>query len=454
MTKVSFCGASGNGISPLAQILIKKGFEVFASDRSFDNGLDGKIKKALLETGMNIKPQDGSCICDDLSCLYVSAAIDEANPDVKAAREKNIPIKKRSDLLAEIFHQYSRNIAIGGTSGKSTTTAMVGYVLDVLGHQPCLVNGAWLKNYEGNVGLPNYLYNEADVCVIEADESDGSITKYLPYIGVINNISHDHTSMENLMKYFNSFASNISDALVVNYDCPLASEIKHSKKTVSFSIKNNKADLFASDICSVADGILYSIDGRSFKLNLYGKFNVSNALATICVCELMGIDKFDAAKALEGFLGVKRRLEIIGTNKNGITLIDDFAHNPEKIYSAIKAVKDYEGRVIVMYQPHSAFSVENTGKEVAEKIALALGDEDVFIMPEIYMLSADDGDITAKNIVDNVILSGHNHSLFIKDRADITSFLQKNVRQGDRVIIMGARDNSLPDYSIELLDIL
>ena len=146
MTKVSFCGISGSGMSALAQILKLQGNEVYGSDRSFDQGKDAQNKQALEDIGIIIKPQDGSAVTDDLDTLYVSTAVEDTIPDVKEALQKNIPIKKRSDLLAEIFHQYPYNIAVGGTSGKTTTTAMIGYVLDTLGKNPCVINGGFAEN--------------------------------------------------------------------------------------------------------------------------------------------------------------------------------------------------------------------------------------------------------------------------------------------------------------------
>ncbi|MCQ2741557.1 MAG: Mur ligase domain-containing protein, partial [Alphaproteobacteria bacterium] len=165
MKKIAFSGAAGNGISPLEQIMTLKGYEVYGSDYSFDIGKDLDRKKALESVGIHIVPQNGSAITDDLEFLCVSAAINESNPDIKAALEKNIPIKKRSDLLQEVFSEYKYGIAVGGTAGKTTTTAMIGYVLDVLGKKPCMVNGGALCNFSDRKGIPNYIYNEGDICV-------------------------------------------------------------------------------------------------------------------------------------------------------------------------------------------------------------------------------------------------------------------------------------------------
>ncbi len=450
MKKIVFCGASGNGISPLEQIMIKKGYDVYGSDQSFDLGLDHANLDALKQVGLKIIPQDGSGITPDTECVYASAAINENNPDIKAARALNIPVKKRSDLLQEIFSQYPKGIAVGGTAGKTTTTAMIGYILDTLGLNPCMINGGMLCNYQDRPGLPNYIFNQDEICVIEADESDGSIQKYKPYIGIVNNISHDHTSMEKLVEYFTNFASHTQYALVVNKDCPLASKLQSPHKTFSFSIKDSSADLFASDIKAIDHGVEYKLDGQNFRLNIIGQFNVSNALAAISACILLGVNKFSAAKALEGFKGIKRRLETVGSSKQ-ITLFDDFAHNPSKIGASLSALKDYPGRIIAMYQPHTPFSAVNTGDEMADVVAKVLSPEDIMIMQEIYELTPQDKGISSANIINRIKSNGHQKAYFLPHKEDTRKFIKENARPGDRIVIMGAHDNSLPDFSRELL---
>ena len=344
--------------------------------------------------------------------------------------------------------EYKYGIAIGGTAGKTTTTAMIGYVLDSLNKSPCMINGGVLCNFCSRKGIPNYIYNEGEICVIEADESDGSIKKYNPFVGIINNISHDHTSMEKLIEYFNCFANN-SENIVVNLDCPNASRIKHhSRKT--FSIKNPSADFYASEITTVSDGVEYTILGKKFKLNILGSFNVSNALATIAACSLLGLKPTDVAKTLEGFSGVKTRLEKIGT-VNNVTVYNDFAHNPSKIEASLSTLKDYPGRIIAMYQPHTPFSAINTGDEIATAIANVLSSNDIMILQEIYELTPADVGITSQNIVNKIKEKGHNLALFLPTKNDTEKFILENVQTGDKIIIMGAHDNSLADFSRELL---
>lgn len=452
MTKVSFCGISGSGMSALAQILKHKGYDVYGSDRSFDQGKDCLNKEALESLGIVIKPQDGSAVVDDLDTLFVSTAVEDSIPDVKAALDKHIPIRKRSDLLAEIFHQYTNNIAVGGTSGKTTTTAMIGYILDVLGQKPCMINGGLLQNYADCKGIPNIIYNNGDICVIEADESDGSIEKYHPYIALINNISIDHKSIDELKKLFTDFAMRAKHGVVINADCEECKNIRNPhKKNLTFSILSNNADFWAYNIEALPDGTKYSMDGKSFKLNLIGRFNVANALAAIATCTLLGIDKFDAAKALEGFLGTKRRLEVIGS-KNNITVIDDFAHNPDKVNASMSALKSYEGRLIIMFQPHGFGPMRMMGRQIIEAFAQNMDDEDILLMPEIFFAGGTvNKDISSNDLINHAQNLGQK-AYFFETREEVKKHIIEEAKPGDRIVIMGARDNSLPVFCKEILE--
>lgn len=452
MKKVCFCGISGSGMSALAQILKLSGDEVIGTDRSFDQGHDEENKNALQSLGIKILPQDGSAISEDVDCLYVSTAVEDHIPDVKAAISKGIPIKKRSDLLAEIFHRYKNSIAVGGTSGKTTTTAMIGYILDKLGQLPCMINGGLLRNYENQPGIPNIIFNKGDICVIEADESDGSIEKYHPYIAVINNISLDHKPIPELQKIFGDFAARSEYGAVVNADCEACKDIKHPhKKTVTFSLENPRADFAAYNIKAIPGGTAYSLDGRNFRLNLIGRFNVANALAAIAACSLLGIDKFDAAAALESFLGTHRRLEVIGS-KNNVTVIDDFAHNPDKVAASMSALTDYPGRLLLMFQPHGFSPMRLMGKQIIEAFAHYMKDEDILVIPEIYYAGGTvTRDISSRDLTDYAVSLGK-QARFFETRAECGEFLKQNARPGDRVVIMGARDNTLPAFCRDILE--
>lgn len=450
--KISFCGISGSGMSSLAQILKLSGHEVQGSDRNFDLYKDLENKKALEDIGIKIYPQDGSGLSSDIDFLCVSTAVEDTIPDVKIAKEKNIPIKTRPQLLSEIFHQYKYNIAIAGTSGKTTTTAMIGYILDRANKKPCMINGGLLKNYDKNKGIPNIIFNKGDICAIEADESNGSINLYNPYISVINNISADHKTLEELVELFKNLSDRTQECIIINDDYKLCHQIKHPKKTISFSIQNPQADFYASEIQALPNGCQYTLDNKKFTLNLIGSFNVANALAAIAVCTKLGVDKYTAAKYLQDFNGTKRRLEIIG-NKKDITVIDDFAHNPDKVKASVRALRQYDGRMIILFQPHGFGPMRSLGKEIIAEFVNNMNKDDIFVMPEIFFAGGTvTKDISSSNLIEYAHLIGKENAYFYETKENAANFIIKQAKPHDRIVIMGARDNSLTDLCKYILE--
>lgn len=452
MKKVSFCGISGSGMSALAQVLNANGIEVRGSDRSFDNGKDEANRNALKQVGIKIFPQDGSAVTDDLDCLYVSTAVESSIPDVKAALDKHIPIKKRSDLLAEIFNHSAYGIAVGGTSGKTTLTAMIGFILDKLGKKPLVINGGLLKNYANQAGIPNVILNKGDICVVEADESDGSIEKYTPYVAVVNNITIDHKEIDELKKLFGDFVQKATGGAVINADCANSQCLKDCNPHIkTFSVKNPQADFYASDIKPLPHGISYNLDGKTFTLKIIGAFNVANAMAAIAACSYLRVDKFAAAKILQEFTGTKRRLDVIGT-VNNITVIDDFAHNPDKVLASMRALRDYNGRLLIMFQPHGFSPMRMMGKQIMESFAKTMHPNDCLFMPEIYYAGGTvTRDISSEDLIRYASELGVN-AKFYQTRDEIKNAIITMAESGDRIVIMGARDNTLPDFCRAILE--
>lgn len=451
MAKISFCGISGSGMSSLAQILQLSGNQIQGSDRNFDLNRDSENKKALEDLGIKMYPQNGSGITSDLDFVCASTAVEDTIPDIKAAKEKNVPIKTRPQLLSEVFHSYKYGVAVGGTSGKTTTAAMVGYILDKAGKKPCLINGGLLRDYEDRAGIPNIIYNNGDICVVEADESNGSIDLYNPYVSVINNISHDHKSIEELITLFQNLSSRTKQAIVVNDDYETCRQLAHKNK-ITFSIKNPRADFYAGEISPLPHGTEYSLNGRKFSLKLIGQFNVANALAAIAACSVFGVDKFAAAEILQNFSGTKRRLEVIG-QKNNITVIDDFAHNPDKITASVSALRQYKGRLLIMFQPHGFGPMRSMGKEIIESFVNNMHQDDILIMPEIFFVGGTvTKDISSADLIDYAHKLGKTNAYFVENKANAADFLVKESKSGDRIIIMGARDNSLTDLCKQILE--
>ncbi len=451
MPKVSFCGISGSGMSALAQILKRSGYDVCGSDRNFDLGRDLPLKAAFEQEGIKIYPQNGSAVSSDLAWLCASTAVEDSIPDIKAAKEKNIPIKTRPQLLSEIFNSYQYGIAIGGTSGKTTTTAMIGYILDKADKKPCMINGGLLKDYAGTAAIANIIYNKGNICVVEADESNGSIDLYNPYIALINNISADHKSLDELSELFQRFAKRTKHSVVVNADYDLCRNIKHSR-LIRFSLIDPDVEYYASAIKPLPYGSQYTFDGKIFTLNLIGAFNVANALAAIAVCAEMGIDKYVAAELLQDFHGTARRLEVIGQRHN-ITVIDDFAHNPDKVKASISALRQYDGRLIIMFQPHGFGPMRSLGKEIMTEFVQNMQAEDILIMPEIFFVGGTvTKDISSADLIDYAHSLGKKEAYFVADKAEAAARIIALAQSGDRIVIMGARDNTLTELCHQILE--
>lgn len=452
MTKVGFCAVAGSGMSALAQVLKAQGYEVCGSDRSFDQGREEHIRQAFNDVGIKIYPQDGSMVDNDMSVLYTSTAVESTIPDVKKALELNIPVKRRSDLLAEVFSGYEKRIAIGGTSGKSTLTAMVGYILDQVGLKPTVINGAGMQNYQNQKGLSNVILNDGDICVIEADESDGSIEKYTPYIAVVNNISLDHKSLEELETLFGDFASRATFGAILNYDCPHCRKLLNQNHNIkTFSIIDEKADFYASDITPLAHGTAYKFQGQIYNLPLIGNFNIANALAAVATCSMLGVEPHQACTILQTFAGAKRRLEVLGQSSN-ITVIDDFAHNPDKVAASMSALKSYQGRLLLMFQPHGFAPMRLMGRQIMDSFARYMDNDDILLMPEIYFSGGTvNRDISSQDLVDYLQSLGKK-ALFFEKRDDLEKELLRLAKSCDRIVLMGARDNTITDMGYRLLE--
>src|SRR5215470_8197438 len=191
-----FCGIGGSGMLPLALILRAKGYAVEGSDRSLDQGRLGRKFEFLRDHGIALHPQDGTGVRRAEQILVTSAAVEETVPDVQAARRLGVPVMRRAELLARLFNDAPQSIAVGGTSGKSTTTGMIGWILRQAGRDPTIMNGAVMKNFiTPEVPFASAVVGGGEVFVSEVDESDGSIAHYSPRVGVLNNISIDHKSL-------------------------------------------------------------------------------------------------------------------------------------------------------------------------------------------------------------------------------------------------------------------
>lgn len=437
---------------PLAIILQGQGYEIYGSDRSYDQGRTPEKFDYIKSKNIHLSPQDGSGLKDDM-VLVVSSAIENTIPEVKVALERNIPILKRAELLAQFFNQAKDRIAIAGTSGKSTVTGMTGFILHEMAKNPTVMNGAVFRNFASDENpYATALSGDKNLFVIEADESDGSIELYKPTISVLNNISLDHKSVEELRVLFGNFITK-ADIAVLNADNEEVAELglMHVDKAITYSLEDKDATFFASDIALRPDGIDAVLnDAIPLSLNVQGLHNLSNALAAISIIHALKLDVKQACDILSGFKGVKRRMEIIGT-KNDITVIDDFAHNPDKIEASLRSLKSFPGRLLIMFQMHGYGPLKLMRRELIESFRKYLSPEDGIFMPEVlYLGGTVDRSYTAQIFVEDLNANGMNANWF-ENREEIVQAICDVAEAGDRIVIMGARDDTLPEFAKDVL---
>jgi UDP-N-acetylmuramate--alanine ligase len=454
-----FCGIGGSGMLPLACILQGHGFEVAGSDRSLDQGRIGDKFAFLEQRGIRLFPQDGSGITSAEQILVTSAAVEESVPDVQFARRLGAEHLTRPQLLARLFNAAPTAIAVGGTSGKSTVTGMVGWILKEVGRDPTVMNGAVMKNFiTEETPFASALVGGGDVFVSEVDESDGSIALYEPRIAVLNNITLDHKSMDELRTLFLDFVLK-AQTTVLNLDDEetnlLASRVAPEQR-ITFSLTMPAADLFGSALKEEPLAISFDATERKsgetvrVRLQVPGRHNAANALAALGAARAVGVTLGQAAEALAGFKGLRRRFEVVGTS-NGISVIDDFGHNPDKIGATVDTLHAFPGRVLVMFQPHGYGPLRAMGRELIDCFAEKLGADDILIMPDpVYYGGTVERTVGSEDIIAGVSEAGRKAE-HVAERAACKERLRELAQPGDRIIIMGARDDTLSTFAAELL---
>jgi UDP-N-acetylmuramate--alanine ligase len=441
-------GLGGSGISPLAQVLLARGHRVSGSDRNLDKGIDSPLFQKLSHLGITCLSQDGSGVNETTNMVVISSAIEEDNPDIQKARELGIPIIQRASLLAILFNE-RQGIAIAGTNGKTTVASMVTWIMDRAGLDPTAVVGGYMKNYVSGARPGNARIGHSNVMCIEADESDGTLAYYKPKLGVVTSISKDHKPLEVLMGLFLIFIQN-SARLVINTDCQVLSRVKlPPKETLTYGLQE-RAQIRATEIAYQPWGSSFRVGGVNFELKVPGRHNVLNALAAIATCSMESISLEKAAEALREFQGVERRLDLVG-EVHGIRVIDDFAHNPDKIQAALEAVKLGANRLFVVYQPHGYGPTKFVKEELIEVFSRMISREDVLFMPEIlYLGGTATRDISSQTLVKELVTRGVN-AYYFPERRHILGPLMAEVKPGDTVLVMGARDDTLTDFCHEIL---
>ncbi len=455
-----FCGIGGSGMLPLAKILKGRGAVVAGSDRSRDQGRTPEKFAWLEAQGFTLFPQDGSGINDAGQILVASAAVEDTVPEMVRAKELGCTRMTRAQLLSGLFNLAKTGIAIGGTSGKSTVTGMIGWIMQAAGRMPTIMNGAVMKNFVSpDTPFASAVVGTGDAFVSEVDESDGSIALYRPAVAVLLNVSLDHKSMDELRALFGAFLT-ASTVAVINADNPEAlALLPYAKSALTFGMTQERAQIGVVP-GSIADSpvrqaalIIDRHDGQTYPLtlNLPGRHNLSNALAAIAGAVAAGVPVAAAVTALSSFAGLARRFDIIGTSPGGITVIDDFGHNPEKCAATLRTLRQHPGRVIAFFQPHGYGPLRQMGTELAETFVRELEPGDVTILCDpVYFGGTVDRSYGSERIV-SLIEDAGGIAAYRPTRQECSAQIIDIAQPGDRIVVMGARDDTLTNFAKDLL---
>lgn len=440
-----FAGVAGSGMSALAQFLAMKGLPVTGSDRSFDRGQRPQARAQLERLGIRILPQDGSGVSAAGGLVY-STAVEEEVPDFAEAKRLGVPLLHRSELLAHLVGLH-RTIAITGTSGKSTTAAMVFEILRGAGKEPSIITGGDLPSLQREGLWGNAWAGASELLVIEADESDGTVMRYHPAVGVVLNLQKDHKEPETVAGMFRVFRSQVREAFVVG-EAPNLAEF--AEGAIVFG-QGERAKIRGEEASLTAEGSTFRVKETWFRLPEPGRHNLENALAAIAACRTVGVPLKDMVAPLETYQGVARRFQVLG-EQHGIQVVDDFGHNPAKVAASIRTARLRANRVLAIYQPHGYAPTRFLRKDFVETFATELRPQDRFWMLEIFFAGGSAlRDFSSRDLVGEIAARG-TAAEFAPSREWLLERLIREARAGDLILVMGARDPSLTELARQILE--
>ena len=454
---VHFVGIGGSGMSGIAEVMLSLGYAVQGSDLK-----PNKQTKRLEDQGATVFISHASDNIQDADAVVVSSAVDEANPEVAAAREQLMPVVSRAEMLAELM-RFRYSIAVAGTHGKTTTTSLIASVLAEGGLDPTFVIGGRLKSANANARL-----GQGDYLVAEADESDASFVHLKPMLAVVTNIDADHMStydgdIEKLKSGFIKFLRNLPfyGLAVVCIDDPGVNDvIADIGRSVTSYGTNEDADFRAINIIFDAATTEFDVVRKSsedilhIKLQLPGMHNVRNALAAIAVANELQISNAAVAKSLEEFEGIDRRFQCMGNIKTAagtIMLVDDYGHHPTEIAATLSAARSGwpDKRVVLVFQPHRY----SRTRDLMDDFATVLSDADVLVLLNVYAageepITGADGQAMARA----VRARGSVEPVFIESLDALQPALLDLLEDDDLLLTMGAGD--IGAYAARLPDLI
>jgi UDP-N-acetylmuramate--alanine ligase len=442
---VHFVGVGGIGMSGIAEIMLKIGYQVSGSDAKASANTE-----RLQGLGARIHIGHDAAHVEGASAVVFSTAVKPDNPELVAARERRIPLVRRAEMLAELMRlQYS--IAVGGTHGKTTTTSMIAALLDAGGLDPTVVNGGIINAYGTNAKVGG-----GDWMLVEADESDGSFLRLKSTVAVVTNIDPEHLDhygdFEAVKKAFCDFVENIPfyGFAAVCLDHPEVQALSRrveNRRLVTYGT-NPQAEVRALAISTAPEGAYFDVivsarDAEPVRLErlhlpMAGRHNVLNALAAIAVARELGVSHEAIRNGLAGFGGVKRRFTTVGQGR-GVRVVDDYGHHPVEIASVLRAARDIQGdgKVVAVVQPHRYSRL----KDLFADFCGSFNDADTVIVAEVYAAGEAPLDgIDRDHLVEGLRRSGHRRAIPLESPATLAALVAEETKPGDLVVCLGAGD--------------
>jgi UDP-N-acetylmuramate--alanine ligase len=443
-----YAGLGGSGMSAIAQFHAMTGARASGSDRAFDNGERGNLRAQFEALGIGVYPQDGSGVGEDCAALVVSTAVEAHVPDFATASANGVPIVHRSEMLA-YFVARNRSIAVTGTSGKSTVTGMVFEILRGSDRDPSVITGGDLPALQADGLIGNAYAGKSDLLVVEADESDGSLVRYTPAIGVILNLQRDHKEVDEVAAMFATLRARTRETLVVGDDAALD---PFAGGALRFGL-SERAHVRGLDVQMGPQSSRFRVEDTVFELPVPGAHNVMNALAAIAACRAVDVAPPEMAEPLSRFSGIGRRFQTVG-RAGGIEVVDDFAHNAEKIAAAIRTAKLRGKRVLAVYQPHGYGPTRFLRQDFVRTFSDELdADDRVWMLEVFYAGGTATRDFSAADIIEEIEARG-TQAAFAPSREWLIERIAEDATEGDIVLVMGARDPSLSAFAKDILGAL
>ncbi len=435
-------------MSALAQFQVMSAGRASGSDRSFDRPGREAAKAQLQRLGIELHCQDGSGVTADCAAVVISTAVEESVPDLRRARELGLPVVHRSDLLAH-FVAARRTVAVAGTSGKSTVVAMIFELLRGVGWDPSVITGGDLVTLQREGYWGNAWAGRSELLVCEADESDGSLVRYAPAIGVVLNLELDHKEPSEVFEMFRILKDRTRERFVVA-DTENLSGLASGAITFGTS---EGAIVRGKDIELGRDGSRFRVGDVSFVLPVPGMHSVLNALGAIAAGLTLEIPLEGLAAPLGGFQGVGRRFQSLGV-VGGVEVVDDFAHNPSKLSAAFATARPRARRIVAVFQPHGFGPTRFLRDHLIATLARELGERDRLWMLEIFYAGGTaERNVSSAELVEGVRARGRQAEL-APSRAELVKSIAEDARPGDLVLVMGARDPTLSDLALAILEAL